>query len=359
MRRNLMTVLVPLVLVLAFALGHILVPDNNYSNSERRVLAKQPVVTVSNLISGEFMESTETYALDQFPMRDTFRKLKAGWNRFVYRQGDNNGLYMAKGYISKLEYPLNEKRVKRSLSQQKKVFEKYIDGTDCSVYFSIVPDKNYFLAEDNGYPVMDYNKYVSMVCEGIDYGEYIDIFDTLSLDSYYHTDQHWKQECIIPVAERLAEKMGLDLALDGLKSCTLETPFYGAYYYQLALPADADVINYMVDTSMSQWVLTSYDRGTAKPAELYNLKKSSEKDAYDLFMSGPDALMVMDNPNGPSDKELIIFRDSFASSLVPLIASGYSKVTLVDLRYINVELLGDYVNFSNQDVLFMYSSLIF
>lgn len=37
---------------------------------------------------------------------------------------------------------------------------------------------------------------------------YIDLTDLLSLDDYYRTDSHWRQEKILPVAQRLAETMG-------------------------------------------------------------------------------------------------------------------------------------------------------
>ena len=56
-----------------------------------------------------------------------------------------------------------------------------------------------------------------------------------------------------------------------------------------------------------------------------------------------------------SGKELIIFRDSYGSSLAPLLLSSYSKITLVDTRYISPTILGNYINFDNKDVLFIYS----
>ena len=68
--------------------------------------------------------------------------------------------------------------------------------------------------------------------------------------------------------------------------------------------------------------------------------------------------MVLENPNGPAGRELVLFRDSFGSSLAPLLAASYSKITLVDLRYMDSSLLGDYVTFSHQDVLFLYSTLL-
>ena len=37
------------------------------------------------------------------------------------------------------------------------------------------------------------------------------------------------------------------------------------------------------------------------------------------------------------------------------VVDSYSKVYVVDTRYISPRILGSYINFSNQDVLFEYS----
>lgn len=66
----------------------------------------------------------------------------------------------------------------------------------------------------------------------------------------------------------------------------------------------------------------------------------------------------MENPAATSQRELILFRDSFGSSLAPLLTSSYQKITLIDLRYISSDLLDSYVRFQDQDVLFLYSALI-
>ena len=58
------------------------------------------------------------------------------------------------------------------------------------------------------------------------------------------------------------------------------------------------------------------------------------------------------------EKELVIFRDSFASALAPLLAEGYAKITLADIRYISPALLGQYLSFDKQDVLFLYSTSV-
>ena len=44
--------------------------------------------------------------------------------------------------------------------------------------------------------------------------------------------------------------------------------------------------------------------------------------------------------------------------MVPLLVQDYSKVTLVDTRYISSSLLDQFLDFHGQDVLFLYSTLI-
>lgn len=54
----------------------------------------------------------------------------------------------------------------------------------------------------------------------------------------------------------------------------------------------------------------------------------------------------------------MVFRDSFGSSLVPLLVQDYAKVTLVDIRYVASDFVGQFVDFHGQDVLFLYSTLV-
>ena len=81
-------------------------------------------------------------------------------------------------------------------------------------------------------------------------------------------------------------------------------------------------------------------------------------DHYDIFLSGAVSLIKITNPMGDEGKRLIVFRDSFGSSLTPLLMSGYSEITLIDTRYINPVMMSRYVEFTNQDVLFLQSTLV-
>ena len=98
-----------------------------------------------------------------------------------------------------------------------------------------------------------------------------------------------------------------------------------------------------------------YDYETNKTSGLYDLEELWGRDPYDLFLSGAAALQVIENPACETGRELVLFRDSFGSSMAPLLVPGYSKITLVDLRYLSSTILGNFVTGEGQDVLFLLS----
>ncbi|MDE7426094.1 MAG: hypothetical protein K2N51_20750 [Lachnospiraceae bacterium] len=353
--KNIAIVLSIIVFLFGFSLWGICKPDNAISESERRVLAQFPTLNRSSVLSGKFMTDFDSYALDQFPLRDQFRTLKGITAFYILGQKDNNGIYIENGYVSKLEYPMNIDSIEYAAKRFRFLYEKYLADRNMPVYLSIIPDKNYFLSRENGYPSIDYEIFLSEVTDRMDFAEYIDIAHLLELSDYYRTDTHWRQEKIEKVARYLTSKMGISLS-DEYTQKHVETPFYGVYYGQSALPLPADELCYLDNANLNQCKIYDYEMDSY--ISFYDLEKAEGNDPYELFLSGPKSLLIIENPKAVSDKELIIFRDSFGSSLAPLLAEGFAKITLVDIRYLSPNMLGRFIDFDNQYVLFLYSTTV-
>jgi len=332
-------------------------PHTVYSESERRLTAEKPELSVISLASGEFMKGFEQYVVDQFPARDGFRTIKAVFATHFFNKKDNNGLYVTDGHISKVEYPVNPEMVDNAESKFNFLYDKYMKDKNVNVYLSLIPDKNYFLAEKNGYPSINYSKFINDFKNRMDYMQYIDILPLLSIDDFYKTDSHWKQECITDIAEHIASEMGADAKSEYVEN-TLEKPFKGVYLGQSAIPFKPDTIKYLTNDVLSTCEVNYFDTGKAVKGELYNMEKANGKDPYEMFLSGTSALIEIKNPNAKSEKELVVFRDSYGSSLIPLLIPGYSKITVVDIRYIQSSFVGSFVKFDSQDVLFLYSTTL-
>ena len=330
-------------------------PVHDFSDSERRPLASFPTADTSSLFSGKFMTDFETYTLDQFPLRDTFRQLKAAVSKYAFLQTDNNGLYERDGVVTKVEYPLNEDAVSYACTTFEDVYTQYLAETDCTVYLSLIPDKNAFFADDGKHLSMDYEAFYQQIQDGMPFATYIDIARFLDGEDYYATDSHWRQEAIADVALQLAQSMGTSLP-DQYTKVTVDTPFYGVYYGQYSLPLQADTMRYLTNDTLES--LRVFDGQNNRDIPLYDVSKAAGRDGYELFVGGSLSLVTIENPQSTNPNELVVFRDSFGSSIAPLLAQGYRKVTLVDIRYIPHISLGSFLSFADQDVLFLYSTSV-
>ena len=332
-------------------------PPQETSEAERRKLAQFPVTNAQTLLNGKFMTDFDSYTLDQFPLRDTFRKIKALFHYNALQQLDNNGIYIVDGYAAEMEYPLDKESLDRAMRQYNKVYDLYLKGTKTKIYTTVVPDKGYYLAKENGYLAMDYEALFATVRQQTPWAAWMGIEDCLELEDYYYTDTHWRQEKILPVAQRLLSAMQAKLLQeDAFTAEAMERPFYGVYYGQAALPMEPETMYLMQSDVIA--ACTVYDFTSGKTVPVYDPAMLTDKDQYNIYVGGPQSLLTITNPNATTDRELVIFRDSFGSSLAPLLLQSYKTVTLVDIRYIQPEMLGRFLEFKDQDVLFMYSALV-
>lgn len=349
------TVLVIAICFFGFSFLCWVKPMEEYSATERRKLEQFPELSLETVNDGSFMSDFETYTMDQFPMRDGFRSLKAWISQNVFFKKDNNEIYVADGYAAKMEYPLKEESITNATKKFSEFYENYLKEKCEKIYVSVIPDKNYFLGEKHGYLTMDYERLFEMVKDEMSYAEYIDITDLLEIEDYYQTDIHWREEQIVDVAQRLGACMGVEVGED-YEQKTLENPFYGVYFGQSALNLPGEPLHYLTNPILEQCVVYNYENN--QTLGIYDMKKAEGKDPYEIFLSGSVSLMKIENPNAASEKELVVFRDSFGSSLIPLLAEGYRTITLVDIRYIQSAVVPKYVEFEGKDVLFLYSATV-
>ena len=328
--------------------------DEEFSFSERRKLASKPVLSIESVLNGSYMKQAEEYVTDQFPNRDLWRGFKAGFALNMMQKSDTNGIYLEDGYLCSMEYPMNQESLERAGEVFSGIYEKYLKDTETNVYFSIIPDKGYFISGGK-YLSMDYEYFLKEMYAQADFAESIPIHELLQLSDYYRTDTHWKQEQITDVAEKLAEAMGTKLSGE-YETRTLGTPFYGVYYGQAALPMTPDEISYCTNEVLEKCKVYDYENNREIP--IYDISKASGRDPYEMFYGGNISLATIENAGADTGKELVVFGDSFARSLLPLMTEGYAKITLIDIRYLPSAYVGNYVTFSDQDVLFLYSTSV-
>lgn len=346
--KDIVVTIIFLFTVISLFLINVIKEDTDISVAERRKLATMPELTTKSLFDGTYFKKFDSYVTDQFVERDAFRKIKIDIE--LSTKGEYNNLYLYDDYIIEEIFPLNSNSINNLTSKINYIKDTYLNDNS-NIYYTIIPDKNYFVNKGN--LKLDYNKLQDMMKSNLTNLNYINIFDKLTLDNYYKTDTHWKQEDLFDVANTIANQMNFDITNNNVVNTI--TTFKGSYAGRLSVTKDIDTIKTISNPSIDNSSVYNYE--TKKYTDIYDYTKINSLDKYDIYLSGAVPIIDIINNNTSSDKELIVFRDSYGSSLIPLLIEGYKKITVIDIRYISSKILNKYIDFNDQDVLFMYSIL--
>ncbi len=317
--------------------------DNTVSYLERRHLASFPKV---DLLDPDFYSDVDTYMSDHLLWRDSFIRFSSLANRYLFGFKDNHGVYSSDGYLFETAIR-DDDSISDLINKTNALKDSYFADRD--VYFMAIPRKNDYT--ERYFPLdLRYEDIKDTLKEGLAM-HYIDIYDLLDLDSYYHTDIHWRQDKIGNVAEYLVEAMGDEYTGIEGEYKTIEG-FKGSLFASSFYDVAPDKISYLVYDDEG---ISVYDLEKDSYVGIYDEGAVDHPDMYDVFLDGPSAYIRIENKNAGSDQRLIVFRDSYASSLIPLLIGSYASIDVIDLRYFNSSLLPTLELDQNAEVLFMYS----
>ena len=350
-RFSLVIIAVFAIIIGGLSIINILMSPPDILISERRVRERRPTLSFATFASGDFMTSFEAYAADSFPFRDGFRALHAATVYGAFLQTDKDGVYFDSHGIGSFE-AVNKQSV---MLLADKIMEISRPLEELNIFYSFIPDKSIYA--DRVMPGFDYKLTENIFRERLNPNEFIFIplVDALDADSFYRTDLHWCQISIGDAVYTIGETMGAEIDFQQF-SRLYAGQFRGGYAGQFALPVRSESLYFLYNPNIRAFYM---NMGTRQFEEgpVYDLEMFYGIDPYDIFLRGAQPLVVLENINATSDRELYIFRDSFSSSLAPILASAYFRVTLIDLRFIDLRTMNQLIDFEpGSDVLFLFSS---
>ncbi len=347
-------------------------PSTEKLEGENRLPAQLPEnVTWSQLLNNKVeidaagneilppIKQFENFAVDQFPLRRFFRYIKAHFAMDILGLKENNGYAVEEDSIVQITPSFTQGILDYQIGRLDYMYDKYLKDNGGKHFVAVIPDKNYHFGNQYGYPMPDYEALLNQVKDTLPEMEYIDLFGALELDDYYKTDWHWDQSKLDGVVAALGEAMGFGDRLPAWDSYTRnELPFSGGYTSQSALYPNGEKLTYLTSEALEACRVFNY--ATNKYSSLYDMEMYEKGDPqYGFFLSDGAPLQRIDNPNATTDKSLIVFRDSFGSSILPMMAEGYASIYVVDIRAIYPDavtaMIGD---ISGMDVLYLYSTTI-
>lgn len=265
-------------------------------------------------------------------------------------------VYVYQGYAVTTEAGYDQKSLDYAALKFQQLYDSYLTGNDGHIYLSVVPDKGSFTAPPEGYTPASAQETADTLLAQLDFVQYVDIAPGLTLEDYYRTDPHWRQECLVATAQTLAQAMDVPLAGD-FQENAIDVPFYGAYAEKAGEPLVADTLRYLTGEVLDACTVYDYETDAQEP--LYDLSAVETDTPYDLYLQGSRSLLRIDSPLSATDKTLVVFRDSFGSSLIPLLAESYRTIYAVDIRYLSSQMVGRFLSFDgSEDVLFLYSTMV-
>ena len=110
----------------------------------------------------------------------------------------------------------------------------------------VIPDKNYYL-KDKNFLQIDYD-YLYKEINKLDMTQ-IDIRNIMSLNDYYETDTHWKQENLDKVVKQMSTVMNFKYKEIDYKKNTYDK-FYGVYYGESAISRKPERITYLTNNTI-------------------------------------------------------------------------------------------------------------
>ena len=253
---------------------------------------------------------------------------------------------------------INENAINTNINKINEISDKYLK--DMNIYFTLIPNKEYYLDEQNKQQFSQIENIVrSKVNNNI---KYFPIKETHKLEDYYRTDMHWKQESLRSTIEKIQQELNINVENTNNKYEEKSLgDFYGQYYKEINdNNIKPDELKYLSNKVLEN--CTVYNLENKKEEKIYNLDKVNEtKNKYDLFLSGATSISIVKNKEINNNKKLILFRDSFGSGIAPILTENYEEIILIDIRYVNYRILENYINFEeykNADVIFLYNTRV-
>ena len=345
------------LLLLCFAFGAawiLFAPKEDFSEDENRALEPAPKLSAANVLDGSFMESVEAYVGDHCPLRKEFISLYTA-SQFAMGKRDVGGNYSAapaeggvyfggEGHLYEVLLPERT----GTFEQNAQALANFAEAVDVPVYLLPAPSgsqeqgENLPLFAPNHDQREEFQRLRELAGEE---AVVVDVFDDLASingDYYFKTDHHWNTFGAYEAYEALCGEMGITpTPLDAYNLRTVTLPFYGTLYSKAVSFFQTPDRMYLPELKEEQDI-RQYVNGTEEREGIYWEEYLEKKDKYSVYLGGNRGVDVVKNYDVKNGRKLLILKDSYANSMIPYLATNFSEIHLIDLRYYNFNVY-DYI----------------
>ncbi|MBR2660108.1 MAG: hypothetical protein IKE15_01760 [Clostridia bacterium] len=323
-----LVVIAGLLVLLAFGLAAILARGGEFDEWERRYLADRPGVSLSKW---ETDKETEKFLTDHIPARQALVALDSS-GQFLAGRNTQLGAWYASGAV--IEEPVRADTARIEIKLRR--FEKIADTAGVT-WLLLTPRTHGWLLRDRMVPVMaraydtEEESYALLEsCENT-----VTMPETFNADPdgmYYRTDHHWTLQGAYQAYLALGERLGYEpLPLEDFR-LTEYSGFRGTTLSRSGLPAlwQDTLMCAEPDSAVTLTIIAK--REEQKTDSLIFPDRAKEWDGYAVYLNGNHGTLIIERPDAP-EGTLIVYKDSMANCLLPMLSSHFRRVIAVDARY--------------------------
>ncbi len=313
-----------------------MIPDKEYSETENRYLTTFPEISVSAVLSGEFMSSFEAYLSDQFAFRDIVMTAKTYISR-ILGITEINDVYIGKNHrLFEVPSSVDEKKLDALLEA---VNNFSASAKIENQYFLLVPNSSYIYSSElpfNLNPENQRDTIDNIYYRLTDKIRTVDVCMSLMNHKddmlYFRTDHHWTHKGAFYSFVELASSMGLDISSSEYEEVCFSDSFSGTLASSSGINETTDELSAFIPAdSLGRYYVQNFAT-QRKESSVFDLTKLENKNQYEVFFGGNFSKIAIHTDN-LNEKYLLVFKDSYANSLLPLLIPHFEKIVIIDPRY--------------------------
>jgi len=317
------------------SLLYLCLPKAEFSQQEKRYLAKTPELTWERLAGGDFSADVDTYMADHIPGRDFFVGLNAYYELLTGRQGGKDILTAAGNRLVEAPVAANDAAVKKNME----IINRFAESSPVPVDLMVVPSAGWAAeAEITGWHAPYQDETIIQTVYDMA-GSFLSTVDMVSVfrgtgdpqSLYYKTDHHWNSLGAYTGYRGYMEYLGRSFRPEADFRVETIADFRGSTYSRSALwltPGESLALWHGSDS-----ITVTHEESETPHQGVFFRERLEESDKYTVFLDGNHPMVRLHNPDAAGTGSILVIRDSFSNCLGGFLAESYETVVLVDLRY--------------------------
>lgn len=326
-------------------------PKKSFSENENRVLAPAPSLSPSVISDG----SADAYFADHFPLRDSWMELQLAV-RSAMGSRESGGVILGDGGWLFLAQPEPDQKALTSSVAAMEAFAAAHPEINCVA--ALVPNSLTFNSSrlPDGIPLYSQKELLAQILSGLSLTKSADVYSALAMHDpdalFYRTDHHWTTYGAQCALSAIAPALQTDFSASDFEMLTVSASFEGTLASKSGRHGVKEKITVAVPLEPVPYSVTYHDGSVFGSA--FVPEKLDGKDKYAVFFGGNYPVVRIVTAAG-TGKRLLVFKDSFANCLVPMLIPYFDEIVMVDPRYYydDVQLLVNSAPFT--DALYLYN----